>query len=179
MNSCKIFLTTHLKQVCTRLKCQKEVQLNILSEHEVWALFKGNAGLKDVTSPFNDVAREVAGECKGLPLAIVTLGRALKDETLDVYQRLKDSRHIENQDVYGEDRDIRIEELTIYRIRQGMFDDARRAMRVIIKNLQKSSLLLKTNNERRVKMHAVVRDFVYWMTSRGKNTVMVKSGLKQ
>ncbi|WRX28535.1 NB-ARC - like 10 [Theobroma cacao] len=103
MNSCKIFLTTHLKQVCTRLKCQKEVQLNILSEHEVWALFKGNAGLKDVTSPFNDVAREVAGECKGLPLAIVTLGRALKDETLD-------------------DREIRIEELTIYRIRQGMFD---------------------------------------------------------
>ncbi|KAK6271270.1 hypothetical protein POUND7_008368 [Theobroma cacao] len=217
-NGCKIFLTTRLQQVCTRMNCQKDVQLNILSEHEAWALFKDNAGLKDVPSPLNDVAKKVSGECKGLPLAIVTVGRALKDETLDgwkvVYQRLKDSRHMENQDVCGgiysslkisydylktdssrsclllcslfpEDHEIRIEELIVYGIGQGIFDgvnlieDARREMRVTITNLQKSGLLLKANDERLVKMHDVVRDFVHWMTSEGENTFMVKSGLKE
>ncbi|XP_017985184.1 PREDICTED: probable disease resistance protein At4g27220 isoform X2 [Theobroma cacao] len=217
-NGCKIFLTTRLQQVCTRMNCQKDVQLNVLFEHEAWALFKDNAGLKDVSSPLNDVAKKVAEECKGLPLAIVTVGRALKDETLEgwkvVYQRLKDSRHIENQDVCGgiysslkisydylktdssrsclllcslfpEDHEIRIEELIVYGIGQGIFDgvnlieDARREMHVTITNLQKSGLLLKANDERLVKMHDVVRDFVHWMTSEGENAFMVTSGLKE
>ncbi|KAK6269689.1 hypothetical protein POUND7_006794 [Theobroma cacao] len=97
---CQIFLTTCLKQVCTRMKCQKDVHLNILHVHEAWALFKDNVGLKDVTSPLSDVAKEVARECKGLPLAIVTVGSALKDETQDewkvLHRRLKDFRHIEH-----------------------------------------------------------------------------------
>ncbi|KAK6269695.1 hypothetical protein POUND7_006811 [Theobroma cacao] len=78
----------------------KDVHLNILHVHEAWALFKDNVGLKDVTSPLSDVAKEVARECKGLPLAIVTVGSALKDETLDewkvLHRRLKDFRHIEH-----------------------------------------------------------------------------------
>ncbi|WRX28539.1 NB-ARC - like 10, partial [Theobroma cacao] len=179
---------------------------------------KHNAGLKDVTSPLNDVAKEVVGECKGLPLAIVTMGRALKDEILDGWEavnpRLKDSRHKENQDVCGgiysrlqisydylkgsnsrsclllcslflEGCEISIDQLTMYGIGQGMFhdvnllEDARREMCVTIKNLQKSGLFLEISNERRAKMHDVVRDFIHWMMSGGGNTFMVKSGLEE
>ncbi|KAK6270424.1 hypothetical protein POUND7_007529 [Theobroma cacao] len=85
-NGCKIFLTTCLKQVFTQMNCQKDVLLNILSEHEAWALFKDNVRLKDVTSLLHDVAKEVAEECKGLPLTIVIVGRALKTETLDGWE---------------------------------------------------------------------------------------------
>ncbi|XVF70600.1 hypothetical protein PTKIN_Ptkin11bG0175800 [Pterospermum kingtungense] len=102
---CKILLTTRRQQVCTQMDCQEKFPLDILSASEAWDLFKDNAGLENACSTLIDVAQEVARECKGLPLAIVTMARALKDETLDVWRvvnkRLKDSRHSENQDVCG------------------------------------------------------------------------------
>ncbi|WRX28898.1 NB-ARC - like 10 [Theobroma cacao] len=59
------------------MNSQKEVHLNILSENEAWALFKDKAGVED-DSPTLIVAKEVARECNGLPLAIVTVAKALK-----------------------------------------------------------------------------------------------------
>ncbi|KAH1063261.1 hypothetical protein J1N35_028248, partial [Gossypium stocksii] len=101
---CKILLTTRHQQVCTKMNCQKEIQLSILSEYEAWVLFRDKAGLDDCSS-LNDVAKEVAGECKGLPLAIVTVAKALKGESLDGWkaanQRFKDSRHLDNEEVLG------------------------------------------------------------------------------
>ncbi|XVF70612.1 hypothetical protein PTKIN_Ptkin11bG0176900 [Pterospermum kingtungense] len=215
---CKILLTTRRQQVCTLMNCEEKFPLDILSESEAWALFKDNAGLENAFSTLIDVAKEVAGECKGLPLAIVTMARALKDETLDVWRvvnkRLKDSRHSENQDVCGgiysrlqisydylkgnnsrsclllcslfpEDYEIKISELTMYGIGQGMFDDvdsiedARREMRLIQTNLQKCGLLLETSFAEEVKMHDVVRDFVHWITLEGENMSLVRSGLKK
>ncbi|KAL4269793.1 hypothetical protein GQ457_HM001380 [Hibiscus cannabinus] len=105
---CKILLTTRDQKVCTLMNCQKKIQLRILSKEEGWDLFRANAGLKDgySSSSLNDVVKEVADECKGLPLAIVTVAKALRGESLDgwraAYQRLKDSRHLDNEDVFGE-----------------------------------------------------------------------------
>ncbi|XP_022735672.1 disease resistance protein At4g27190-like [Durio zibethinus] len=100
---CKILLTTRGADVCDRMKCREKFQLQILSEDEAWDLFKDNAGLKDVSSTLNDVAKEVARECKGLPLAIVVIAKALNGADLDEWkaanQRLKDSRHLDNEDV--------------------------------------------------------------------------------
>ncbi|WRX11619.1 NB-ARC - like 10 [Theobroma cacao] len=99
---CKILLTTRLQQVCSQMDCQEEFKLNILSEDEAWALFKDKAALKD-DSPTLNVAKEVAHECGGLPLAIVTVANALKGESEDGWiaanKRLKSSRHLDNQHV--------------------------------------------------------------------------------
>ncbi|KAK8661706.1 hypothetical protein V6N13_091302 [Hibiscus sabdariffa] len=90
------------------MNCQKKIQLRILSKEEGWDLFRANAGLKDgySISSLNDVAKEVADECNGLPLAIVTVAKALRGESLDGWraanQRLKDSRHLDNEQVFGE-----------------------------------------------------------------------------
>ncbi|XP_017604345.2 disease resistance protein At4g27190-like [Gossypium arboreum] len=87
------------------MNCQKEIQLGILSEDEAWVLFRDKAGLDDDCSSLNDVAKEVAGECKGLPLAIVTVAKALKGENLDGWraanQRFKNSRLLDNEQVLG------------------------------------------------------------------------------
>ncbi|MBA0865743.1 hypothetical protein Goshw_015042, partial [Gossypium schwendimanii] len=87
------------------MNCQKEIQLGILSEDEAWVLLRHKAGLEDDCSTLTHVAKEVAGECKGLPLAIVTVAKALKGESLDgwraVNQRFKDSRHLDNEEVLG------------------------------------------------------------------------------
>ncbi|XWS08164.1 hypothetical protein CRYUN_Cryun41cG0056900 [Craigia yunnanensis] len=102
-DGCKVLLTTRLQQVCVQMKCQEKFQLDILSENEAWALFKDNAGIKNVSSALNDVAKEVACECNGLPLAIVTVGKALEGASLDGWkaanQRFKNSRHLDNEDV--------------------------------------------------------------------------------
>ncbi|XVF77490.1 hypothetical protein PTKIN_Ptkin14bG0048500 [Pterospermum kingtungense] len=100
---CKILLTMRLQQVCVRMDCQKKFELCVLSNSEAWALFKDKADLKDDASTLNKIAREVASECKGLPLAIVTIGAALKGESPDGWiaanKRFKDSRHLDNEDV--------------------------------------------------------------------------------
>ncbi|PPR82080.1 hypothetical protein GOBAR_AA38638 [Gossypium barbadense] len=91
---CKILLTTRHQQFCTKMNCQKEIQLGILSEDDAWVLFRDKA--------------EVAAQCKGLPLAIVVVAKALKGESLDldgwraVNQRFKDSRHLDNEEVLGD-----------------------------------------------------------------------------
>nr|XP_034925346.1 LOW QUALITY PROTEIN: probable disease resistance protein At4g27220 [Populus alba] len=78
---CKTLLTTRLEHICSSMKCQQKVLLRVLSENEAWALFKINAGLRDEDSDLNRVAKEVARECKGLPIALVTVGRALRDKS--------------------------------------------------------------------------------------------------
>ncbi|TYG71954.1 hypothetical protein ES288_D05G440900v1 [Gossypium darwinii] len=101
---CKILLTTRRQQVCTKMNC-KEIQLDILSEDEAWVLFRDKAGLEDDCSTLNDVAKEVAAQCKGLPLAIVVVAKALKGESLngwrDANQRFKDSTHLYDEEVLG------------------------------------------------------------------------------
>ncbi|KAK6269684.1 hypothetical protein POUND7_006789 [Theobroma cacao] len=185
---CKIFLTTRLQEVCTRMHCQREVLLKILSDDEAWALFKDSAGLKD-NSPTLKVAKEVALEGKGLPLAIVTMAKALKDESLDGWiaanLRLKESRHLDNQHVCGEDREISVALLTVFGIGLGLFGDInlienlRREIRLALSKLQKSGLLLQTDDEESVKMHDVVRDFAHWITSTGEKMFMVKNKLTE
>ncbi|TYJ38839.1 hypothetical protein E1A91_A04G021300v1 [Gossypium mustelinum] len=222
---CKILLTTRHQQVCTKMNCQKEIQLGILSEDEAWVLFRDQAGLEDDCSILNEVAKEVAGECKGLPLAIVAVAKALKGESLDEWrdanQRFKDSTHLYDEEVFGgvleplklsydylkkgnnqmtgndiqmcfllfslfpEDFEVFIEELIMYGIGVGLFpnvysiEDKRKKIIGALKKLQKSGLLLESDDGETIRMHDVVLDFARWITSTGENRFMVKNKLKE
>ncbi|XP_011010323.1 PREDICTED: probable disease resistance protein At4g27220 [Populus euphratica] len=83
---CKILLTTRVQGICSSMGCQQKVLLRVLPEDEAWDLFRINAGLRDGDSTLNKVAREVARECQGLPIALVTVGRALRDKSLDQWE---------------------------------------------------------------------------------------------
>jgi disease resistance protein RPS2 len=74
---CKILLTTRLEDMCSYMKCKEKVFLGLFSKEEAWALFRINAALRDEDSTLNRVAKKVARECNGLPVALVTVGRAL------------------------------------------------------------------------------------------------------
>eukprot|EP00258_Populus_trichocarpa_P025773 XP_024441792.1 disease resistance protein At4g27190-like [Populus trichocarpa] len=78
---CKILLTTRLQGICSYTECRKKVLLSPLPEKEAWDLFRINAGLRVGESTLNTVAREVARECQGLPIALVTVGMALRDKS--------------------------------------------------------------------------------------------------
>ncbi|KAI5605764.1 hypothetical protein BDE02_01G373600 [Populus trichocarpa] len=91
---CKILLTTRRKNICSSMKCQQKVFLRVLPEKEAWDLFRINAGLDNGDSTLNEVARDVARECHGLPIALVTMGRALRDESAVKWKRV--SKQLKN-----------------------------------------------------------------------------------
>ncbi|KAF9667161.1 hypothetical protein SADUNF_Sadunf16G0304300 [Salix dunnii] len=78
---CTVILTTRLRDICSYMDCQQKVFLRILSENEAWVLFKINADLHEEDFNLNTVAKKVARECQGLPIALVTVGRALRDKS--------------------------------------------------------------------------------------------------
>ncbi|CAL0307409.1 unnamed protein product [Lupinus luteus] len=98
---CKVILTTRLRRVCTLMNCQREIPLLLLSEDEAWMLLKKHSGIDDKSlSNLSIVARQVAIECKGLPIAIEALGSSLKRKSIEEWKAALDSlRHSKPIDV--------------------------------------------------------------------------------
>uniref|UniRef100_A0A2N9HDZ6 NB-ARC domain-containing protein n=1 Tax=Fagus sylvatica TaxID=28930 RepID=A0A2N9HDZ6_FAGSY len=80
---CKILLTSRSEDACIQMKSQKIVPIKVLFEEEAWNLFREMAGNCADTPDLRPTAEEVAKECGGLPVAIVTVGRALENKTKD------------------------------------------------------------------------------------------------
>ncbi|KAL9159071.1 hypothetical protein ABFS82_08G110800 [Erythranthe guttata] len=77
----KLLITTRLLRVCRRMEAEREIEVDVLSPQEAWDLFKQKVGERVISSPrINDLAKKVAKECGGLPLALITVGRALRNE---------------------------------------------------------------------------------------------------
>ncbi|TKY49853.1 disease resistance protein [Spatholobus suberectus] len=81
---CGVLLTTRDRVVCTSMQCQSIIELNLIAREEAWTLFKLHAKLTD-DSPYalKGVAKKIVDECKGLPIAIVTVGSTLRGKTLE------------------------------------------------------------------------------------------------
>ncbi|GMP72980.1 hypothetical protein CsSME_00030845 [Camellia sinensis var. sinensis] len=79
---CKIIITTRREQVCNSMGMERLgteiVCLGVLSEEDSWDLFKKNVGDVVDSNALNVVANEVCKECGGLPIALVTVGSAMK-----------------------------------------------------------------------------------------------------
>ncbi|KAH0723253.1 hypothetical protein KY289_006297 [Solanum tuberosum] len=78
---CKVILTTRYRNVCEEMKAKKIMEVRTLSEEEAWSLFKEKVGDFGNDPSLIDIAKEVAKECKGLPLAIIIVAGALKSKT--------------------------------------------------------------------------------------------------
>ncbi|KAH6819668.1 hypothetical protein C2S51_003271, partial [Perilla frutescens var. frutescens] len=80
-SGCKILLTSRDRNILKGMDVEKVPAVRVLSETEAWDLFKSKAGsCIEQENVINAVAQEVVKECKGLPIALVTVGVALKDE---------------------------------------------------------------------------------------------------
>ncbi|MCL7025962.1 hypothetical protein MKW94_004343 [Papaver nudicaule] len=76
---CKVAITTRIRiQACDSWIVDKNIEVGILTEDESWDLFKKNVGDSPVIQ--SGLGRDIANECKGLPIALVTLGRALRNK---------------------------------------------------------------------------------------------------
>ncbi|XP_021834025.1 probable disease resistance protein At4g27220 [Prunus avium] len=95
---CKILLTSRNEEVCKVMGCKDDIfRVQALNKEEAWKLFRATAGESFDNDPeWLRIAEMIADECKGLPIAIVTVGKALlssngKHEWLTALHELKNS----------------------------------------------------------------------------------------
>ncbi|GLJ40945.1 hypothetical protein SUGI_0847160 [Cryptomeria japonica] len=78
-NTKKVVLTSRDKEVCSSMRADKMIAMKHLTEEEGWDLFCRGAFVagedQNMDSEIEQLARSVAKECKGHPLAIKTLAR--------------------------------------------------------------------------------------------------------
>ncbi|XP_057981092.1 probable disease resistance protein At5g63020 [Malania oleifera] len=78
-NKSKVIFTTRSKELCSQMGADRKFEMQCLKGKEAMTLFKSKVG-KETLSAHPDIemlAERVAGECKGLPLALITIGRAM------------------------------------------------------------------------------------------------------
>ncbi|KAK9229485.1 hypothetical protein WN944_022447 [Citrus x changshan-huyou] len=78
-NASKIIFTTRLENVCGLIEAQKKFKVECLGDNEAWELFLQKVGEETLGShpDIPELAKTVAKECCGLPLALITTGRAM------------------------------------------------------------------------------------------------------
>ncbi|XP_021826245.1 probable disease resistance protein At4g27220 [Prunus avium] len=94
---CKILLKSQNEEVCKVMGCKDIFKVQALNKEEAWELFRATVGESlDNNHDLSHVAKLIVDECKGLPIAIITVGKALlpsngKHEWNTALQELKNS----------------------------------------------------------------------------------------
>ncbi|CAL5036156.1 unnamed protein product [Urochloa decumbens] len=79
----KVVLTTRSRKVCGLMEVRKEIKVDSLEQNEAWQLFEESVGQETLSSSprVEGLAKELVNELKGLPLALITIGRAMYAKT--------------------------------------------------------------------------------------------------
>ncbi|QHO22262.1 Putative disease resistance RPP13-like protein [Arachis hypogaea] len=77
-----ILITTRIKEVASVVQTCSSYFLNELSQDSCWLLFAANACFPESNGNpmLENIGRQIVNKCKGLPLAVETLGRLLQGE---------------------------------------------------------------------------------------------------
>ncbi|KAH9715124.1 Disease resistance protein SUMM2 [Citrus sinensis] len=193
-NKSKIVFTTHFLEICGALKAHEFLKVECLGPEDAWRLFRENLR-RDVLDNHPDIpelARSVAQECAGLPLALITIGRAMacKKTPQEWHYAIQVLRRSASE---FPDYRIRKSELIDCWIGEGFLDQYDRSGAYnegyyIIGILLHACLLEEEggdigeeeSGEHVVKMHDVIRDMVLWIAckiEKEKENFLVHAGL--
>ncbi|KAF3433275.1 hypothetical protein FNV43_RR24377 [Rhamnella rubrinervis] len=158
---CTILLTSRSEEVaCTQMRSQRTFIVQILAEDEAWNLFGEVTGTSIDTPDVRPIAKQVAKEYGGLPVALVTVGRALenrsKEEWKDALHQLRKSI----AEIIGNECKCVFKFGKGLRLFQGTetMEKARSNAEYLVHTLKRCFLLLDSNKEDCVKMHDIVCD---------------------
>ncbi|GLT46137.1 hypothetical protein SLA2020_199170 [Shorea laevis] len=85
----KLIFSTRSLDVCGQMEAHKKIMVDCLAPEKAWELFQIKVGEETLDShpQIRGLANEVAEECKGLPLALITIGRAMSSKkTLEQWE---------------------------------------------------------------------------------------------
>ncbi|KAK8575884.1 hypothetical protein V6N12_063535 [Hibiscus sabdariffa] len=82
-NGSKLIFTTRSLEVCGEMEARKRIKVECMKPEEAWKLFQDKVGHEALNShpDIPKLAEQVAKECGGLPLALITIGRAMSSKT--------------------------------------------------------------------------------------------------
>uniref|UniRef100_A0A3Q7H9I9 Uncharacterized protein n=1 Tax=Solanum lycopersicum TaxID=4081 RepID=A0A3Q7H9I9_SOLLC len=182
------------------MKTQKIMEVGTLYEEEAWILFRQKVGNSVDDPSLLCIAKEVAKECKGLPLAIIIVAGALKKhktkrswncalgqlrgaETISIlevptelYKPLRLS-----YDYLGSNEAKKIEIYNYFGYGSGFhifpgienLEQARDRACLLLERLKDGFLLSQGSDKNYVKMHDVVRAMAISIASEGEHNFMV------
>ncbi|AEE82928.1 putative disease resistance protein [Arabidopsis thaliana] len=78
-NKCKVVFTTRSLDVCARMGVHDPMEVQCLSTNDAWELFQEKVGQISLGShpDILELAKKVAGKCRGLPLALNVIGETM------------------------------------------------------------------------------------------------------
>ncbi|MBA0880958.1 hypothetical protein Goshw_023247, partial [Gossypium schwendimanii] len=82
-NGSKLIFTTRYLEVCGEMGARKKIKVECLEPEKAWELFQDKVGDETLNShpDIPNLAKQVAERCGGLPLALITIGRAMACKT--------------------------------------------------------------------------------------------------
>ncbi|KAI3910971.1 hypothetical protein MKW92_035601 [Papaver armeniacum] len=83
----KVVFTTRNKQVCGFMEADKSIKIECLDDDQAWSLFQQKVKQEALSChpDVPEVAKNIAKECCGLPLALIAIGRTMSSKT-DLHQ---------------------------------------------------------------------------------------------
>ncbi|KAJ4721534.1 Disease resistance protein [Melia azedarach] len=79
---CKVLLAARDRNVLLKTGSTNNFSISVLNEDEAWRLFKKMAGDDVENQNLKSIARDVTKACGGLPVAIATIARALRNKSV-------------------------------------------------------------------------------------------------
>lgn len=81
-NKCKVIFTTRSKDVCSDMDADQKLKVDFLEEKDSWLLFCSKVGGKELleSESIRPHAQKIVKKCGGLPLALITIGRAMANK---------------------------------------------------------------------------------------------------
>ncbi|KAM3232388.1 disease resistance protein like [Capsicum annuum] len=77
----KVIITSRFLDVCKQMRTDVEMKVYTLDEDESWQLFVKNVGDVANLEYIQPLAKEIARECDGLPVAITVIGSSMRGKT--------------------------------------------------------------------------------------------------
>ncbi|PHU08432.1 hypothetical protein BC332_20292, partial [Capsicum chinense] len=88
----KVIITTRSLEVCRQMRANVEMKVTTLNEDESWELFVKNAGDCANLEHIQPLARDIASQCGGLPLAITVIAASMRGNTrVELWENALDS----------------------------------------------------------------------------------------
>ncbi|KAH9715129.1 Disease resistance protein SUMM2 [Citrus sinensis] len=170
-NKSKIVFTTRFLEICGAMKAHEFLKVECLGPEDAWRLFRENLR-RDVLDNHPDIpelARSVAKEYAGLPLALITIGRAMtcKKTTQEWHHAIQILRRSSSEfpEVEHTMKDITLLGILLH---------------ACLLEEEEGDIAEEKSGEHVVKMHDVIRDMVLWIAckiEKEKENFLVHAGL--
>ncbi|XP_021277605.1 disease resistance protein RPS2 [Herrania umbratica] len=81
-NKCKLIFTARSMDVCADMDAHRKLKVEFLDEEKSWQLFCEKVGRMEIleSPPIRNYAETIVRKCGGLPLALITVGRAMANK---------------------------------------------------------------------------------------------------